>query len=115
MTWLSRALHEALRALITTGAPDKLELRAAAYEFTEPGVLAAFPKTAAGADVKIIYYDKPDDPESTLNEAAMRKPGSTPAMLIAPPSPGHRAHKKFIVRATRDAAGQQVQCPVASS
>ena len=100
MTWLSRGLHEALLAFITTDASPQLVLRAAAYEFTEPSVLAAFAQAkAAGADVKIIYHDKPGDTQSTLNEQAIADAHLDPTILI----PRHHttiAHNKFIVRAS---------------
>jgi phosphatidylserine/phosphatidylglycerophosphate/cardiolipin synthase-like enzyme len=105
MIWLSRGLQEALTGFITAGAAPQLVIRAAAYEFTEPTVLAAFAQAhAAGADVKIIYHDKPNDPQSGLNEQAIAAANLDPAILI----PRHHttiAHNKFIVRATRAADG----------
>jgi phosphatidylserine/phosphatidylglycerophosphate/cardiolipin synthase-like enzyme len=105
MTWLSRGLQEALTGFITAGASPQLVIRAAAYEFTEPTVLAAFAQAAAaGADVKIIYHDKPKDPQSGLNEQAIADAHLDPSILI----PRHHttiAHNKFIVRATRAADG----------
>ena len=105
MIWLSRGLQEALTGFITAGASPQLVIRAAAYEFTEPTVLAAFAQAhAAGADVKIIYHDKPNDPQSGLNEQAIADAHLDPAILI----PRHHptiAHNKFIVRATRAADG----------
>jgi phosphatidylserine/phosphatidylglycerophosphate/cardiolipin synthase-like enzyme len=112
MTWLSRGLHEAMLAFITDDASPQFVLRAAAYEFTEPTVLEAFAKAhAAGADVKIVYHDKPHDDQSTRNEQAIAAAGLDPAILIA----RHHttiAHNKFIVRAIRSGdgtlTGQQV-------
>jgi phosphatidylserine/phosphatidylglycerophosphate/cardiolipin synthase-like enzyme len=101
MTWLSRGLQEALLAFITTDASPQLVLRAAVYEFTEPSVLAAFADAAAaGADVQIIYHDKPGDSQSTANEKAIADAHLDPAILIAR---RHTtiAHNKFVVRATR--------------
>ncbi|HZC61447.1 MAG TPA: phospholipase D-like domain-containing protein [Streptosporangiaceae bacterium] len=105
MTWLSRGLHEALCGFITTAASPQLVVRAAAYEFTEPTVLAAFAQAhAAGADVKIIYHDKPNDPQSALNDQAISAAQLDPGMLIARHHPTI-AHNKFIVRATRAGDG----------
>lgn len=105
MAWLSRGLHEALCAFITTEASPRLVLRAAAYEFTEPSVLAAFAQAhAQGADVKIIYHDKPGDEQSDLNNQAISAAGLDPGMLIGRQH-ATIAHNKFIVRATRAANG----------
>lgn len=105
MTWLSRGLQEALVAFITQDATPEIVIRAAAYEFTEPTVLAAFAQAkAAGADVRIVYHDKPGDPQSTLNEAAIATAALDPAMLIARKHPTI-AHNKFIVRGSRAADG----------
>lgn len=112
MVWLSRGLQEAMLAFITTDASPRLVIRAAAYEFTEPTVLAAFAQAeAAGADVKIVYHAKPGDSQTTLNEQAIAKAQLDPAILIARHNPTI-AHNKFIVRGTRAAdgtvTGQQV-------
>lgn len=105
MTWLSRGLHEAMLSFIVTDASPQLALRATAYEFTEPSVLAAFAQAhAAGADVRIIYHAKPGDNQTALNEQAIATAGLDPRILIA----RHHAtiaHNKFVVRATRAAAG----------
>jgi phospholipase D-like protein len=101
MTWLSRGLHEALCGFITAEASPQLVLRAAAYEFTEPSVLAAFAQAhALGADVKIVYHDKPNDQQSDLNNQAITNAGLDADILIARQHPTI-AHNKFIVRATR--------------
>ena len=112
MTWLSRGLHEALIAFITTDTSPHLVIRAAVYEFTEPSVLAAFAQAhAAGADVKIVYHDKAGDDQSTLNEKAIADAHLDPGILL-PRRHTTIAHNKFIVRATRAAdgtlTGQQV-------
>ena len=105
MTWLSRGLHEALCGFISTATSPQLVVRAAAYEFTEPTVLAAFAQAhASGADVKIIYHDKPNDPAKRPEQ---------PGNLRRSARPGHAhcrhhptiAHNKFIVRATRAGDG----------
>ena len=88
-----------------TAASPQLVVRAAAYEFTEPTVLAAFAQAhAAGADVKIIYHDKPNDPQSALNDAGHLRRPARPGHAHRPHHPTI-AHNKFIVRATRAADG----------
>jgi phosphatidylserine/phosphatidylglycerophosphate/cardiolipin synthase-like enzyme len=105
MAWLSRGLHEALCGFITAQPSSQLVLRAAAYEFTEQSVLAAFAQARAqGADVQVIYHDKPNDKQSALNEKAIATAQLDPGMLIARHHPTI-AHNKFIVRATRAADG----------
>jgi phosphatidylserine/phosphatidylglycerophosphate/cardiolipin synthase-like enzyme len=101
MIWLSRGLHEAMVDFIVRDASPALVIRAAAYEFTEPTILAAFGQAkAAGADVQIVYHDKPNDPQSTLNETAIAAANLDPSILIARKHPTI-AHNKFIVRATK--------------
>ncbi len=105
MTWLSRGLHEAMIDFIVGGAAPGLVIRAAAYEFTEPTVLAAFAQAqAAGADVRIVYHAKPDDPQTKLNQVAIEAAGLDPSILIARTHPTI-AHNKFIVRGTAAADG----------
>ena len=48
MQWLSRGLHEAIIAFIGRASSGSQALRAAVYEFTEPGVLAAFQQAHLG-------------------------------------------------------------------
>ncbi len=99
LTWLSRGLHEALIAFLTTDTGPALALRAAVYEFTEPSVLAAFAQArAAGADVQVIYHA--DGDQGALNEAAVQAAGLDRSMLI-PRTHAVIAHNKFIVRADR--------------
>jgi hypothetical protein len=105
MVWLSRGLHEALLDFIVRDASPALTIRAAAYEFTEPTVLAAFGQAkAAGADVQIVYHDKPADPQSALNETAIAAANLDPSLLIARKHPTI-AHNKFIVRGSRTPDG----------
>ncbi|HEV2886730.1 MAG TPA: phospholipase D-like domain-containing protein [Jatrophihabitans sp.] len=103
LVWLSRGLHEALMAFIADDASPSLALRAAVYEFTEPGVLAAFAQAhAAGADVRIVYHA--DGDQGQLNEtaiqAAVEKVNLDRSILI-PRTHAVIAHNKFIVRADR--------------
>ncbi len=105
MIWLSRGLHEAMVGFITGDLSDRVVIRSAAYEFTEPSVLAAFKQAAeAGADVKIVFHDKPKDDQSALNESAIATAG-LPAALVIGRQHAPIAHNKFIVRGTRAADG----------
>jgi phosphatidylserine/phosphatidylglycerophosphate/cardiolipin synthase-like enzyme len=104
MTWLSRGLDEALLAFIGQAAGPGNALRAAVFEFTEPGALAAFQAAhAAGADVKVVYHAK-DDSTGTSNEQAIAASGIDRAILIPRTHP-ELAHNKFIVYATQAADG----------
>ncbi|HEX5189921.1 MAG TPA: phospholipase D-like domain-containing protein [Streptosporangiaceae bacterium] len=104
MNWLSRGLDEALLAFIGQAASPGNALRAAVFEFTEPGALAAFQAAhAAGADVKVIYHAKDDD-TGTGNEQAIAASGIDRSILIPRTHP-QLAHNKFIVYATQGADG----------
>ena len=104
MKWLSRGLDEALLAFISQAAAPGNALRAAVFEFTEPGALAAFQAAhAAGADVQIVYHAK-DDETGQANEAAIAVSGIDRAILTPRTHP-QLAHNKFIVYATKTADG----------
>ena len=104
MKWLSRGLDEALLAFIGQAAGPGNALRAAVFEFTEPGVLAAFQAAhAAGADVKVVYHAK-DDTTGKGNELAIAASGIDRAILIPRTHPA-LAHNKFMVYATQAADG----------
>jgi phosphatidylserine/phosphatidylglycerophosphate/cardiolipin synthase-like enzyme len=103
MTWLSRGLDEALLGFIGQAAPGSA-LRAAVYEFSDPGVLAAF-QTAHenGADVRIVYHARDDD-TGQGNEQAIVGSAIDRAILI-PRRNAKIAHNKFIVYGTEAANG----------
>jgi phosphatidylserine/phosphatidylglycerophosphate/cardiolipin synthase-like enzyme len=104
MKWLSRGLDEALLAFTGQAAGPGNALRAAVFEFTEPGVLAAFQAAhAAGADVKVVYHAK-DDTTGKGNELAIAASGIDRAILIPRTHPA-LAHNKFMVYATQAADG----------
>jgi hypothetical protein len=79
LAWLSRGLHEAIVGFVGEANSARWAIRAAVYEFTDPGVLAAF-KAAhdAGADVKIVYHAKDDSTGNRNREkiAAAHLPAS---------------------------------------
>jgi hypothetical protein len=104
MAWLSRGLDEALLAFVGQAAGPGNALRAAVFEFTEPGVLAAFQAAhAAGADVKVVYHAK-NDSTGQGNERAIAASGIDRAILIPRTHPS-LAHNKFMVYATAAADG----------
>jgi phosphatidylserine/phosphatidylglycerophosphate/cardiolipin synthase-like enzyme len=96
LTWLSRGLAEAIAAFIGQASGPGFAIRAAAYEFTEPGVLAAFGAAEqAGADVKVVYHAR-SDTEGDQNRKAIAAAALDPAILI-PRTKAKIAHNKFIV------------------
>lgn len=104
MTWLSRGLDEALLGYIGQAAAPGTALRAAVYEFTEPGAVAAFQQAhERGGDVQIIYHAKNDD-TGTGNEQAISASGISRAILTPRRHP-EIAHNKFIVHCTKAADG----------
>jgi phosphatidylserine/phosphatidylglycerophosphate/cardiolipin synthase-like enzyme len=104
MSWLSRGLDEALLGFIGQAAGPGKALRAAAFEFSEPGVLTAFQAAhARGADVGIVYHAKDDD-TGKENEGAITQSGIDRAILTPRRNP-KLAHNKFIVFGTEDAEG----------
>lgn len=104
MTWLSRGLYKALVAFIGQANSARYALRAAVYEFTHPGVLAAFRQAAeAGADVEIVYAARADS-AGDANRAAIAAAGLDPATLH-PRTNAKIAHNKFVVLCRRSAAG----------
>ncbi len=104
MAWLSRGLDEALLAFIGQAAAPANALRAAVFEFTEPGALAAFQAAhVAGADVQVVYHAK-DDETGHANEQAIAASGIDRAILVPRTHP-QLAHNKFIVYAAKAADG----------
>jgi hypothetical protein len=96
MTWLSRGLDEALVAFIDQASSPEWALRASAFEFTEPGVLAAFQRAHdAGADVKVTYHAKDDD-TGNGNRTALDAHPLSDGILIERRN-GALSHSKTIV------------------
>jgi len=96
MAWLSRGLDEALVAFIDQASSPEWALRASAFEFTEPGVLAAFQRAHdAGADVKVTYHAKDDDTGNANRHALSEHPLSD-GILIERRN-GALSHNKTIV------------------
>jgi phosphatidylserine/phosphatidylglycerophosphate/cardiolipin synthase-like enzyme len=104
MQWLSRGLHEAIIAFIGRASSGSQALRAAVYEFTEPGVLAAFQQAhVAGADVEIVYHAAADS-TGDANRKAIADAGLDTSILIER-THAKIAHNKFIVLCDRDQGG----------
>jgi len=104
MTWLSRGLDEGLLGFIGQAAAPGTALRAAVFEFSEPGALAAFQAARDhGGDVRIVYHAKNDD-TGNGNEQAITDSGIDRAILTPRRNP-QLAHNKFIVYGTQAADG----------
>ncbi len=104
LTWLSRGLDEALLGHIGQGAAPGTALRAAVFEFSEPGVLAAFQAAQDhGGDVRVVYHAK-NDGTGADNEKAIADSGIDRAFLTPRRNP-QLAHNKFIVYCTKAADG----------
>jgi KAP family P-loop domain/PLD-like domain len=102
MTWLSRGLYEALLGYIGQADGPGTALRAAVFEFSEPGALAAFQAAHdRGGDVHIVYHAKDDD-TGKGNEQAIADSGIDRAILTPRRNP-QLAHNKFIVYCTKAA------------
>lgn len=69
--WLSRGLEEAMLAFIGRADGPRFGLRAAVYEFNHPDVLRAFAEArdVHGADVRIVFDARADDPGRTSYQA----------------------------------------------
>lgn len=95
--WLSRGAEEAILAFINKAKGKRYAIRAAAYEFSHKAVLAAFGKAAAsGADVKIVYDCRKEEPQASSNKAIAA--AKIKALMIPrTANPSYIAHNKFIV------------------
>jgi hypothetical protein len=104
MAWLSRGLDEALVGFIAKASSPGTALRAAAFEFTEPGVLGAFAAAhTQGADVQVIYHDKDDSTGATNRKAITNL--NLPAEILLGRQHPVLAHNKFIIRCAKSADG----------
>lgn len=111
MTWLSRGLDEALVGYIGQAAAPGTALRAAVFEFSEPGALAAFQAARdRGGDVHIVYHAKNDD-TGAENEQAIADSGIDRAILTPRRNP-QLAHNKFIVYCTKAGDGRLIPVSV---
>jgi phosphatidylserine/phosphatidylglycerophosphate/cardiolipin synthase-like enzyme len=96
---------EAILAFIGQAGSGRYALRAAAYEFTQDEVLAAF-KSAVdqGADVKIVYHASSDGIGND-NRTQVAAHGLDDPTVTIPRTNAPIAHNKFIVLCEKDAAG----------
>lgn len=95
--WLSRGAEEAILNYIGQAKGKKYTIRAAVYEFSWQPVLLAFKKAAAsGADVKIVYDCRKEQPQKTSN-AAIKKAGIGKLMIKRTANASYISHNKFIV------------------
>jgi phosphatidylserine/phosphatidylglycerophosphate/cardiolipin synthase-like enzyme len=98
--WLSRGLEEALLDFIGQAKGRGWGLRAAVYEFDYAPVLDAFRAASLrGADVAIVYDDKPGEGKpGTKTTAALSAAGLGEGIVRArKASPSAISHNKFII------------------
>ncbi len=100
--WLSRGLEEAMLAFIGQAKSRRYGLRAAFYEFSYPPVLDAFGEAARrGADVKIIYDGRRDQPGQS-SDGAIEEAGIRNLMIRRTVNRSYISHNKFIVLLERE-------------
>lgn len=94
--WLSRGLEEALMRFIGSARSSHYALRAAVYEFNHDPILNAFKKAAElGADIKIIYDARREQPQTSTKEALART--GIQSLCIPRQTGAAISHNKFIV------------------
>lgn len=97
LKWLSRGLEEAMLAYIGQANGPDYSIRASVYEFSYMPVLAAFKKASdSGADVKIVYDHRKEDPYKTSDEC-IEKAGIGNLMIKRKNGAAYISHNKFIV------------------
>jgi len=95
--WLSRGLEEAVVDFISQANGPEYGLRASMYEFNYLPVLEAFKKAAdQGADVKIVYDSRKENPRENSDEA-IDKVGIRALVKRREANPSYISHNKFII------------------
>lgn len=95
--WLSRGLEEALFRFIDRANSSLYGLRASVYEFNYYPVLEAFLRASdAGADVKIVYDSRRENPKEA-NDEAIEWAGIRHLMIRRTQPKSYISHNKFIV------------------
>jgi phosphatidylserine/phosphatidylglycerophosphate/cardiolipin synthase-like enzyme len=95
--WLSRGLEEAILGVIDRANGSDYGLRASVYEFNHYPVLEAFRRAAdAGADVKIVYDSRQDNPK-LANDEAIEWTGIRDLVIRRTRPKSYISHNKFIV------------------
>lgn len=95
--WLSRGALEAILKYIGQAKGKQYSIRAAVYEFSYLPVLEAFKKAdKSGADVKIVYDCRKEQPQKTSN-AMIKKAGIGKLMIKRTANASYISHNKFIV------------------
>lgn len=95
--WLSRGLEEAMLSFISQASGPEYGLRASVYEFNYLPVLKAFRKAAdQGADVKIVYDSRKENPREQ-SDAAIDKAGIRALVKRREANPSYLSHNKFII------------------
>jgi phosphatidylserine/phosphatidylglycerophosphate/cardiolipin synthase-like enzyme len=96
--WLSRGLEEALLKFIGRAKNDKWGLRACVYEFNYDPVLEEFKKADEnGADVKIIYDARKEQPKKSTRQAIKRVGLNKDILIERKVCKSYISHNKFIV------------------
>jgi len=100
--WLSRGLEEAILKFIGQADGPEYSLRAAVYEFNYEPVLQAFKKAAdSGADVKIVYDARKEQPQQS-SDRAIEQVGIRHLMKRRATHSSYISHNKFIVLLKND-------------
>jgi phosphatidylserine/phosphatidylglycerophosphate/cardiolipin synthase-like enzyme len=95
--WLSRGLEEAMLGFINKANGVQYGLRAAVYEFNYETALKAFKKAAdQGADVKIVYDSRKEEPQKQ-SDKAIDAVGIRALMKRREADPSYLSHNKFII------------------
>jgi phosphatidylserine/phosphatidylglycerophosphate/cardiolipin synthase-like enzyme len=95
--WLSRGLEEAILRFIGQANGEEYGLRAAVYEFNYLPVLEAFKQASeSGADVKIVYDARKDNPREA-SEEAIACAGIKCLVIPRKATKSYISHNKFIV------------------
>ncbi len=95
--WLSRGLEEAMLRFIAQANGPEYGLRAALYEFNYLPALHAFGEAAnQGADVKIVYDSRRENPREA-NDKAIETAGIKDLTIRRTRPKSYISHNKFIV------------------
>lgn len=95
--WLSRGLEEAILRFIAQADGPDYSLRAAVYEFNYHPVLEVFRQASQrGADVRIVYDARRDNPR-IANEEAIQAVGIGDLVIPRTATRSYISHNKFIV------------------
>lgn len=93
--WLTRGLLEQIVGFIAQADSARWALDIAIYEYELPAIAAAVQAAhAAGAEVRVVYHARKNDPQTAINEAAL---SALPAAAKRGRVTSKICHHKFIV------------------